>query len=147
MIRSAADQGIMSERNAMNRGAWVGMSKIGSLGIAVRHSVSFHGFALNVNTPMEPFRWIHPCGLNPDCAVDIYCGLKTLAATLVSRFCFLTYLLLCLRHKIAPTSRLANVFCASLRHLLHNLGLIIHDWSQCILCFSEHVEDTMIEKE
>jgi len=30
--------------------------------------------------------------LNPDCAVDIYCGLKILAATLVSRFCFLTYL-------------------------------------------------------
>jgi hypothetical protein len=30
--------------------------------------------------------------LNPDCAVDIYCGLKILAATLVSRFCFSTYL-------------------------------------------------------
>lgn len=53
----------MAERNAVNRGVWVGMSKIGSLGIAVRNSVSFHGFALNVNTPMEPFRWIHPCGL------------------------------------------------------------------------------------
>ena len=63
MIRTAADQGIMAERNAVNRGVWVGMSKIGSLGIAVRNSVSFHGFALNVNTSMEPFRWIHPCGL------------------------------------------------------------------------------------
>jgi len=29
---------------------------------------------------------------NPDCAVDIYCGLKILVATLVSRFCFSTYL-------------------------------------------------------
>jgi len=30
--------------------------------------------------------------LNPDYAVDTYCGLKNLAATLVSRFCFSTYL-------------------------------------------------------
>jgi len=29
---------------------------------------------------------------NPDCALDIYCGLKILVATLVSRFCFSTYL-------------------------------------------------------
>ena len=47
----------------MNRGVWVGTSKIGSLGIAVRRGVSFHGFALNVNTSLEPFGWIHPCGL------------------------------------------------------------------------------------
>lgn len=63
MIRSLADWGIRSGRNSMNRGVWVGMSKIGSLGIAVRRGISFHGFALNVNTSLEPFRWIHPCGL------------------------------------------------------------------------------------
>ncbi len=63
MICSLADWGIRSGRNSMNRGVWVGMSKIGSLGIAVRRGISFHGFALNVNTSLEPFRWIHPCGL------------------------------------------------------------------------------------
>ena len=47
----------------MNRGVWVEMAKIGSLGIAVRRGISFHGFALNVNTSLEPFGWIHPCGL------------------------------------------------------------------------------------
>jgi hypothetical protein len=36
--------------------------------------------------------------LNPDIAAGIYCGLKTLAATLVSRFCSSTYLMICLRH-------------------------------------------------
>jgi len=25
--------------------------------------VSFHGFALNVNTSLEPFSWVNPCGL------------------------------------------------------------------------------------
>jgi lipoate-protein ligase B len=25
--------------------------------------VGFHGFALNVNTSLEPFTWIDPCGL------------------------------------------------------------------------------------
>jgi lipoate-protein ligase B len=47
----------------MNRGAWVGMKKIGSIGIAVRRGVSFHGLALNVNLDLKPFGWIQPCGL------------------------------------------------------------------------------------
>jgi lipoic acid synthetase len=63
MIRTVADWGISAERNPLNRGAWVGMKKIGSVGIAVRRGVSFHGFALNVNTSLKPFEWIHPCGL------------------------------------------------------------------------------------
>jgi lipoate-protein ligase B len=63
MIRTVGDWGIMAERNSLNRGAWVEMSKIGSVGIAVRRSISFHGLALNVNTDLEPFTWIHPCGL------------------------------------------------------------------------------------
>jgi hypothetical protein len=33
-----------------------------------------------------------PINLNPEFAVAIYCGLKILAATLVSRFCSSTYL-------------------------------------------------------
>ena len=63
MIRTLGDWGIQAERNSLNRGVWVGMSKIGSVGISVRRSISFHGFALNVNTDLDPFTWIHPCGL------------------------------------------------------------------------------------
>ncbi len=63
MINTVGDWGIKAGRNPMNRGVWVGMSKVGSLGIALRRAVSFHGFALNVNTSLEPFSWIHPCGL------------------------------------------------------------------------------------
>ena len=63
MIRTLMDWGIKAERNPKNRGVWVGPSKIGSIGIAVRRSISFHGLALNVNTELEPFSWVHPCGL------------------------------------------------------------------------------------
>jgi len=64
MIRLARDWGIQAERRTRNRGIWVGSNKLGSLGIAVRRSISFHGLALNINTDLESFQWIDPCGLN-----------------------------------------------------------------------------------
>jgi lipoate-protein ligase B len=63
VIRTAAAWGLKAGRNPMNRGVWVGTSKLASVGIAVRRGISFHGIALNVNLSIEPFRWIHPCGL------------------------------------------------------------------------------------
>jgi lipoate-protein ligase B len=63
MIRTCAEWGIPAGRNPLNRGVWVGMKKIGAIGIAVRRGVSFHGMALNVNIDLAPFRWIQPCGL------------------------------------------------------------------------------------
>jgi lipoate-protein ligase B len=63
MIRTAADWEIRAERNSLNRGVWVGSFKLGSIGIAVRRGVTFHGLALNANTSLEHFGWIHPCGL------------------------------------------------------------------------------------
>lgn len=63
MIRTAADWDIKAARRNINRGVWVGDRKLGSVGIAVRGGVSFHGLALNVNNSLEPFTWIDPCGL------------------------------------------------------------------------------------
>ncbi|MBW2208233.1 MAG: lipoyl(octanoyl) transferase LipB, partial [Deltaproteobacteria bacterium] len=63
MIRTAGDWGIDAQRSSVNRGVWVGKRKLGSIGIAIRRGVSFHGLALNVNTSLEPFSWIDPCGL------------------------------------------------------------------------------------
>ncbi|HPA13792.1 MAG TPA: lipoyl(octanoyl) transferase LipB [Desulfobacterales bacterium] len=63
MIRTAGDWGIRAERNSLNRGVWVGNRKLGSIGISVRRGITFHGLALNVNLSLEPFGWIHPCGL------------------------------------------------------------------------------------
>ena len=63
MIRVSRDWGIRAQRNSANRGVWIGKNKIGSVGIAIRRGISFHGMALNVNLSLKPFGWINPCGL------------------------------------------------------------------------------------
>ncbi|SEM40094.1 lipoyl(octanoyl) transferase [Syntrophus gentianae] len=63
MIRTAESWGVRAGRNAINRGVWVGNAKLGSIGIGIRHGITFHGFAFNVNLSLEPFAWINPCGL------------------------------------------------------------------------------------
>lgn len=55
--------GIEAGRDSRNHGVWVGDQKLGSVGIAVRHGISYHGLALNVNVDLEPFNWMNPCGL------------------------------------------------------------------------------------
>jgi lipoate-protein ligase B len=44
-------------------GVWVGNKKIASIGASVRSWITFHGFALNVNTDMNYFSMIQPCGM------------------------------------------------------------------------------------
>lgn len=63
MLCCAADVGVTASRDDRNRGIWVGDNKIGSVGIRIRHGVSFHGLALNVNLSLDPFSWVNPCGL------------------------------------------------------------------------------------
>ena len=63
MIRTAADYDISATRNDINRGVWAGNKKLGSIGIAVRKGITFHGLGLNVMTDLTPFSWITPCGL------------------------------------------------------------------------------------
>jgi len=63
MIRVARDFDVPAGRNPLNPGVWVGNRKLGSIGIAVRHGIAYHGLALNANLSLEPFTWIHPCGL------------------------------------------------------------------------------------
>ncbi len=82
MLRVAADFGVTANRDPRNHGVWVGNDKLGSIGIAIRHGIAFHGLALNVNLDLEPFSWINPCGLRhigmtslarergSDCAMD-----------------------------------------------------------------------------
>lgn len=64
MIHTAGHWGVEAGTDSKNRGVWLKGDKLGSIGITVRRGVSFHGLALNVNTDMEPFAWINPCGLD-----------------------------------------------------------------------------------
>lgn len=63
MIGTAAVFGVDAGRNPLNRGVWVGNTKLGSVGIAIRKGTSFHGMALNINLDLTHFSWINPCGL------------------------------------------------------------------------------------
>jgi len=63
LIRTLGDFGIEGTRNSLNRGVWVGHSKIGSIGVAITRWVTYHGFSLNVSPEMRHFRLITPCGL------------------------------------------------------------------------------------
>lgn len=64
MKRTAGQWGIQADAHPQNRGVWIGMQKLGSIGITISRGISFHGLALNVNTDLEPFNWINPCGFH-----------------------------------------------------------------------------------
>lgn len=64
MIRTAADFHVTAVRNIANHGVWVGPAKLGSVGIAIRRGICYHGLALNVNCDLTPFAWINFCGLS-----------------------------------------------------------------------------------
>ena len=44
-------------------GVWVGRDKIAAIGIQVKHYTTMHGFSLNVNTNLDYFSLIVPCGI------------------------------------------------------------------------------------
>jgi lipoyl(octanoyl) transferase len=54
---------IKAVRDETHRGVWIGDKKIMAIGCAVKHRITMHGFALNVNTDLAHFCWIRPCGI------------------------------------------------------------------------------------
>jgi lipoyl(octanoyl) transferase len=55
---------IPAERMNGLTGVWVNNRKICAIGIKTSHWVTMHGFALNINLPLDYFKYIIPCGLN-----------------------------------------------------------------------------------
>jgi lipoyl(octanoyl) transferase len=62
VIALLAIYGIEAKACSESPGVYVGDKKIASLGLRIRHGVSFHGIAVNVNMDLEPFSRINPCG-------------------------------------------------------------------------------------
>ena len=55
--------GIAAGRIPKLTGVWVGERKIAAIGVHISRWVTTHGFALNVNTDLNFFQYIVPCGL------------------------------------------------------------------------------------
>ena len=68
IINSLSEMGIAASRLEGATGVWLDMDnpgktrKICAIGVKVSRSITMHGFALNVNTDLNYFRYIHPCG-------------------------------------------------------------------------------------
>ena len=65
LLRAVGGFGIQAERLDGHPGIWVNGKKLASIGVAVTDWVTYHGFALNVNTDLAYFELIRPCGLDP----------------------------------------------------------------------------------
>ena len=63
LIHALDHLGIAAERNEAYTGVWTEDRKIASIGIHVKRWVTWHGFALNVNTKLSCFDLIVPCGI------------------------------------------------------------------------------------
>ena len=71
VIRTLADYGLKGDRSAGETGVWLDPDqkgrerKICAIGVRSSRWVTMHGFALNVNTNLDYFNMIVPCGI-PD---------------------------------------------------------------------------------
>ena len=63
IIRCLFNFGIEARRIDKLTGVWIKKAKIASIGVGIKRWVTYHGFALNVNTDLALFDMINPCGL------------------------------------------------------------------------------------
>ncbi|SDC49189.1 lipoyl(octanoyl) transferase LipB [Niabella drilacis] len=69
VIRTLADYGLKGERSPGETGVWLDPflkgreRKICAIGVRTSRWITMHGFALNVNTDLEYFNFIIPCGI------------------------------------------------------------------------------------
>lgn len=63
IIGALAELGIEAGRVAGASGVWVNEGKLAAIGVHISRWVTSHGFALNLDTDLNYFRYIVPCGL------------------------------------------------------------------------------------
>ena len=89
-IDALEDFGIRAERVSKCTGVWVDGAKIGAIGVHLSRWVSSHGFALNVSTDLDYFKYIVPCGLTKPVtsmqALGIRAGAEDVKASLARHF-------------------------------------------------------------
>jgi lipoyl(octanoyl) transferase len=70
LIRTCTDFGLAAERLPKLTGVWTrpaapgtAAAKVAAIGVHISRGITSHGFALNVNTNLEHFQLIVPCGI------------------------------------------------------------------------------------
>ena len=63
IIDTLGDLGLEAGTKQGLTGVWVGDHKLAAIGVAVSRWITYHGLALNVNTDMDNFKLINPCGI------------------------------------------------------------------------------------
>lgn len=92
IIRTLQDFDIQGRRRKGLTGVWIKSKKIASIGVEVKRWMSLHGFALNVNTDLDYFSFIQPCGMEAqimtsmDKLTDKNLSVEEVARKLVSHF-------------------------------------------------------------
>jgi lipoyl(octanoyl) transferase len=63
IIGTCSKYNLRCERNPKHTGVWISDKKIAAIGIKVSRWITMHGFAFNVNTDLNLFNGIIPCGI------------------------------------------------------------------------------------
>ena len=63
IIRTARGFGVSASRLPGLTGVWVNEVKLAAIGVRLSHWVTSHGFAVNVDTNLDYFNLIRPCGI------------------------------------------------------------------------------------
>lgn len=65
IIAALAGIGVESYLDSDHIGVWTAAGKIAAIGVAQRHGVTLHGFAVNLQPDLAHFALINPCGIGP----------------------------------------------------------------------------------
>lgn len=63
VIDALRDIGVESHIDEGHVGVWTAQGKIAAVGVAQRHGVTLHGFAINLQPDLTHFALINPCGI------------------------------------------------------------------------------------